>query len=166
MIKTSEDFGGVKLKDCQQMHYCIQQDVKCKTLISPRPPECPICRNDPKLWPPGGRQRRASPLGKSKDHRRRSKQGFSDIWNFNKWTPRPCRCWMFDTQILWSPVKYTRQPVDAGEECAEAGTTFQQQGQATCQNSWEKNGAHYRKIPHKTYISLEGRKYALNMCRQ
>lgn len=46
----------------------------------------------------------------------------------------------------------------AGEEFAEAGTTFQQQGQAMCQNSLEVNGAQYRKIPRDTYIHLEGRK--------
>lgn len=34
----------------------------------------------------------------------------------------------------------------AGEEIAEAGTIFQQQGQVMCQNSWEKNGAQYKNV--------------------
>lgn len=49
----------------------------------------------------------------------------------------------------------THETSHAGEEFAEAGTTFQQQGQVMCQNSLEVNGAQYRKIPR---IHLEGRK--------
>lgn len=44
----------------------------------------------------------------------------------------------------------------AGEEFAKAGTTFQQLGQATCQNYWEKNGAQYRKSLIKPMFLLMG----------
>lgn len=44
----------------------------------------------------------------------------------------------------------------ASEEFAEAGALFQQQGQATCQISWEMNGAQFRKKKKKHPSSLRG----------
>ncbi len=69
----------------------------------------------------------------SEDHGRRSNQGFSDIWKFNKWTT-------WASTDLWLTLKYT-STFHADEEFVDAGTTFQQQGQAMWQNSGEMNGA-------------------------
>lgn len=52
----------------------------------PRNPECPTCRNVLELWAPCGTAETNLPSknNKTKDNRRRSNQGLSNIWKFNK----------------------------------------------------------------------------------
>lgn len=138
--------------------YC---DLKCSTLISQRPWVSHL-QTWPQVLTSLWMAETNFPSRESKDCRRRSNKGFSDIWKFNRWTPWPCGYWISDIQILWSPVKYTCQPV-MPVSLWEQGLHFSSEDRQRVRNhkKW--------KVPriensHKTYIPLQGRKYVLNMC--
>lgn len=74
----------------------------------PHSPECPTCRGVLRIWAPSGRQRRKQRVTGTGAIRALLTGGSSTS---ETRTPWPHRYRIFDTQILWSPIKYTCRPV-------------------------------------------------------
>lgn len=142
------------------MHSCFQQDVKCKTLISRQPWVSDLqkwLQTLTSLWTAGTnfplenqKITEAGPIRSFLDSGS-STSGHRGLVGIEPLTYR------FYNHLLNTHVNQSRQ---------RQGLHFSSKEQAMCPNSGEMSDALYQKIPHKTYISLEGRKYVLHTCRQ